>query len=399
VQVFLFDLMPYKVDLDQFRVNGELPRRLGRSYVDPQAAAETYAEHLDAWVEAERVGFDGIAVNEHHGTPYGLMNSPNLLVSAAAQRTSKVKLLTYGNLLPLHDPLRLAEELAMLDCLSNGRLIAGVARGAQREYRALNIPMAESRARFEEGFEIMRRAWTEEVFSFQGQFHSYHDVAIWPRPIQQPHPPVWVPVTGSRETIEWAAANDIGITPGITAAGTAREDTIRLYAQCLAGRGRTMSPDMLNIMVDCYVADTKAQAAAEAGKAMMYFANTLVAYDHPSQDFQKTTGYYGDKAQSHLRSGVKGTLADTSLFHARLTQEQVRAQAEHMAWGPADECVERIIAEADQAGAGTLLLMCNRGGLPHEMFLEQIRRIGAEVLPKLKAHQVTRVPYAEGVGA
>jgi len=182
-----------------------------------------------------------------------------------------------------------------------------------------------------------------------------------------------------------------------SAAGTAREDTIRLYAKGLAGRGKAVTPDMLNIMVDCYVADTKARAAAEAGKAMMYFANTLVAYDHPSQDFQKTTGYYGDKAQSHLRGGVKGTLADTSLFHARLTEEQVRAQAEHMAWGPADECVERIIAEADQAGAGTLLLMCNRGGLPHEMFIEQIRRIGAEVLPRLKAHQVTRVPFAEGV--
>ena len=98
MQVFLFDLMPYKTDLDQFRQDGELPRRFGRSFVDAQAVAETYAEHLDAWEEAEKAGFDGIAVNEHHATPYGLMNSPNLLVAAAAQRTKKVKLLTYGTL-------------------------------------------------------------------------------------------------------------------------------------------------------------------------------------------------------------------------------------------------------------------------------------------------------------
>jgi alkanesulfonate monooxygenase SsuD/methylene tetrahydromethanopterin reductase-like flavin-dependent oxidoreductase (luciferase family) len=400
VQVFLFDLMPYKTDLDQFRRDGEMPRRLGRSFVDPQAVAETYAEHLDAWEEAEKAGFDGIAVNEHHATPYGLMNSPNLLVAAAAQRTRKVKLLTYGNLLPLHDPLRLAEELAMLDCLSNGRLIAGVARGAQREYRAYGIPLSESRARFDECFEIMRRAWTEEVFSFQGQFHSYEDVALWPRPVQQPHPPVWCPVTGSKDSIEWAAANDVGITPGVTAMGSAREDIIRHYAKCLGARGKTVQPGMLNIMVDCYVADTKARALDEIGPRQMYFFNTLMAYDHPSQDFQhQQTGYYSKTAHAHLREGTKGTLADTSMFNRTLSFDDVRAQAEAMPWGPADEVAERIIAEARQAGAGTVLLMCNRGGLPKDQFIDQIRRIGAEVLPKLHAAEITQVPFAEGVGA
>src|ERR1019366_10249188 len=97
---------------------------------------------------------------------------------AAAQRTKRLKLLIYGNLLPLHEPLRLAEELAMLDCLSNGRLISGFARGIPREYQAHNVPLADSRARFEEAFEIVTRAWTEEGFSFQGKFWSYKDVAL-----------------------------------------------------------------------------------------------------------------------------------------------------------------------------------------------------------------------------
>ena len=115
------------------------------------------------------------------------MNSPNLMAASAAQRTKRIKLLIYGNLLPLHEPLRLAEELAMLDCLSNGRLISGFARGIPREYNVYNVKHSESRARFEEAYEIIRRAWTEDVFSYEGKFWSYHDVAIWPRPVQQPH--------------------------------------------------------------------------------------------------------------------------------------------------------------------------------------------------------------------
>ena len=103
----------------------------------------------------------------------------------------------------------------MLDCLSNGRIVSGFARGIPREHNVYNVPLADSRARFEEAWEIIRRAWTEEVFSYEGRFWSYRDVAIWPRPVQQPHPPVWVPVTGSKETIEWAARHNIPITPGL----------------------------------------------------------------------------------------------------------------------------------------------------------------------------------------
>ena len=141
MEVFIFDWLAYGENVDKFKVDGKVPK-LGRSHFNPQAAMDTYSEHLDAWVEAEKLGFDGIALNEHHGTPYGLMNSPNLLAASLAQRTERVKILIYANLLPIHEPLRLAEELAMLDCLSKGRLIAGVGRGAPREYNIFNVPMS-----------------------------------------------------------------------------------------------------------------------------------------------------------------------------------------------------------------------------------------------------------------
>ncbi|HLI22370.1 MAG TPA: LLM class flavin-dependent oxidoreductase [Stellaceae bacterium] len=146
MQVFVFDLLAYGQHLDHLKVDNELPYPLARRHFDAAVAARTYAEHLDTWEEIDRLGYDGIGFNEHHCSPYGLMNSPNLLAASIAQRTKKVKLLIYGNLLPLHEPLRLAEELAMLDCLSHGRLIAGFARGIPREYQVHNVPLADSRA-------------------------------------------------------------------------------------------------------------------------------------------------------------------------------------------------------------------------------------------------------------
>ncbi len=120
----------------------------------------------------------------------------------------------------------------MLDCLTGGRVISGVARGIPRAYTAYNVSLAESRARFEEAWEIIKLAWTEEVFSYQGQFWSYKDVAIWPRPVQQPRPPVWVPVTTSQETMEWAARENAPITPGAVGTLAARQDMVRYYAEC-----------------------------------------------------------------------------------------------------------------------------------------------------------------------
>ena len=151
MKVFVFDLLPYGEHLDHLKAGrASCPSRCPSSHFKPEVAVRTYAEHLDAWEEMDRLGYDGVGFNEHHTSPYGLMNSPNLMAAAAAQRTKRLKLLIYGNLLPLHEPLRLAEELAMLDCLSNGRLISGFARGIPREYQVHNVPLAESRARFEE---------------------------------------------------------------------------------------------------------------------------------------------------------------------------------------------------------------------------------------------------------
>jgi len=395
VRVFIFDLLPYSEHLDHLKPAGEteLPWPLPRRHFKPEVAVRTYAEHLEAWGLMDRLGFDGIGFNEHHTSPYGLMNSPNLLASAVSQRTKQIKILIYGNLTPLHDPLRLAEELAMVDCLSNGRLISGFARGIPREYKVYNVPLTESRARFEEAWEIIRRAWTEEVFDFDGRFWSYRDVAIWPRPVQQPHPPVWVPVSGSKETIEWAARFNIPITPGLGGHPGVREDITRYYGRCLAENGFQLTPDHLVIQHNVYIAESKAQAVRECGPYTLYFNQTLFSHGNfTASRLQKEAGYLTSSSFDYVRpENLEGVAWEREQFRS-MTMEKLERQAETMPWGTAEEVRQRLIADADRAGANTLLLGMNRGAMPHELFMNQIRRFAAEVLAALQAHEVKPRP-------
>jgi len=392
VKVFCFDLLPYGEELDHLKVGKELPWPLEKKHFKPEVAVRTYEEHLQVWEEMDRLGYDGVGFNEHHTSPYGLMNSPNVMAAAASQRTKNLKLLIYGNLLPVHDPLRLAEELAMLDCISNGRIISGFARGIPREHNVYNVPQTESRARFEEAYEIIHRAWTEEVFSFEGRFWKYNDVAIWPRPVQQPHPPVWIPVTSSKETIEWAAARNLPITPGAAHRGL-REDIIRHYARCLTRAGYSITPDHLIIQANVYVADSKEQAVREAGPHTLYFNRTLFSHGNITEaDLQRDTGYLSSSSFDYVRPENLPAVARAREDYRDMTIEQVRRMAENGPWGPPDEVRDRIIEAADHAGASTVLVSLNRGVMPQEMFLHQVRRFAAEVLPALQAHQVREVP-------
>lgn len=389
MKVFVFDLLPYGEHLDHLKYGKELPWPLPRRHFKPEVAVRTYAEHLSAWEAMDRLGYDGVGFNEHHTSPYGLMNSPNLLAAAAAQRTQRLKLLMYGNLLPLHDPLRLAEELAMLDCMSNGRIVSGFARGIPREHNVYGVPLADSRARFEEAWEIIYRAWTEEVFSYEGRFWSYRDVAIWPRPVQQPHPPVWVPVTGSKETIEWAGRHNIPITPGLAPLRGLREDIIDYYARCLGQHGHRLTPDHLIIQASAYVADSKAQAVREAGPYTLYFNRTLFSHGNITEtSLQRDAGYLSSSSFDYLRPENLPAVSGARERYRDMTMADVEREAEHMPWGSADEVIERLISAADHAGAGTVLVNMNRGAMPHEMFMEQVHRFGGKVLPVLQAHTV-----------
>lgn len=399
MKVFVFDLLAYGENLDHIKEGAELPYPLGKNYFKADVAVRTYAEHLAAWEEMDRLGYDGVGFNEHHCSPYGLMNSPNLMASAAAQRTKRLKLLIYGNLLPLHEPLRLAEELAMIDCLSDGRLISGFARGIPREYQVHNVPLSESRARFEEAFDVVRRAWTEDVFSYEGKFWSYKDVALWPRPVQRPHPPIMIPIVGSQESIEFAGRHNVGITPGL-AGGGLRDDIIRHYAKSLKTAGHRITPNHLSLALNAYVADSKARAVKEVAPYHLYFNRTLFSHGSFTETAaQRKAGYVGEHSTDYVRPENRRAAALLREDFRGLTYEAFERQAENMPYGTPQEVTERIIAQAEHAGANMVQIGLNRGAMPHEMFIEQIRRFATEVLPRLQAHEVKRVPAAEELAA
>jgi alkanesulfonate monooxygenase SsuD/methylene tetrahydromethanopterin reductase-like flavin-dependent oxidoreductase (luciferase family) len=237
------------------------------------------------------------------------------------------------------------------------------------------------------------------VFSYKGRFWSYHDVAIWPRPLQKPRPPVWIPITGSRESIEWAGRNNIPITPG-EGAGGMREDIIRLYAKCLAAAGHKITPDHINIGAVAFVADSKAQAIAEYGPHFLYFNRTLFSHGNVTETEKlRPTGYVSDSSRDYVRAENQRQAQRNRGDFRNMTMDEVIKLAETMPWGSPDEVIEKIVAAAEHAGAGTVLLHLNRGGLPHELFIEQIRRFARDVLPALKKHEVKTVKLAEGVTA
>jgi alkanesulfonate monooxygenase SsuD/methylene tetrahydromethanopterin reductase-like flavin-dependent oxidoreductase (luciferase family) len=401
MKVFVFDLLAYDANLDHLKGGEtELPYPLAKRHFDAATAQRTYEEHLDAWEALDRFGYDGVGFNEHHCSPYGLMNSPNLMAASAAQRTKNLKLLIYGNLLPVHQPLRLAEELAMIDCLSKGRLISGFARGIPREYQVHNIPLSESRARFEEAYDIITRAWTEEVFSYEGRFWSYQDVALWPRSVQQPHPPIWIPIVGSKESIEFAARHNIPITPGLGRARGLRDDIIRYYAKCLSAAGHRITPNHLSLGITTYVADSKKEALKEYGPHILYFNRTLFSHGNFTEtERQRQTGYSSEASTDYVRPENLRAAQNLRSEFRSLTMAQLEEQAEHMPLGPADEVADRIIDAAESAGANTVQLAMNRGALPHDLFMAQIERFAREVLPRLQKHEVKRVPAAEEVPA
>jgi alkanesulfonate monooxygenase SsuD/methylene tetrahydromethanopterin reductase-like flavin-dependent oxidoreductase (luciferase family) len=208
VKVFLFHLMPYAhLDMgytEKYRAAWVV---LPNTYFDPKKGHELYNRYLDELELAAELGFDGISVNEHHQNAYGLMPSPVVTAAALSRRVKQARIAILGSAFCLREhPLNIAEEHAMIDCITGGRLISGMVRGIGAEYYSTGNNPAFSHARFQEAHDLVVQAWTKPgPFAFEGKFYHFEYVNMWPRPYQQPHPPIWAPSTGSTETIEWAA--------------------------------------------------------------------------------------------------------------------------------------------------------------------------------------------------
>jgi alkanesulfonate monooxygenase SsuD/methylene tetrahydromethanopterin reductase-like flavin-dependent oxidoreductase (luciferase family) len=367
MKVYAFDLLPWP-HLDEPSYYPD-PNAL----FDPVRAQRVYAEHLDQMALYEEYGFDAIGINEHHAKPYGLMPSPNLVAAALTQRTRRIKIAILGNLPALHaNPLRLAEEIAMLDCMSGGRIISGFVRGVPQEYLALSGSLSDARDRLKEAWDLVVKAWTtHEPFDWRGKYFSYDRVSIWPRPLQQPHPPIVLPAD-SDEGLEIAASRQVP-TGAAYRSLTRVKAIFDRYRTFAARHGWTPTPEHFHLLRHVYVAETNAQARAEAEPHLDYFWRKLLSYHRGSmkllgQDAKPRPAVVQLPEEIHFHE-----------FDFDLTQKHGMTFV-----GDPEYVVHEIRAQMGELGAGVLMGLFQFGSMPDTLARKNIKLFAERVLPQLK---------------
>ncbi len=374
MKIFNFHLMPYRhVDLDAVGRHGTAWVTFSNSHYDPVKGAELYHDYLDQMEMADRLGFDGVCLNEHHQTPYGMMPIPGLLAGALARSIKRAKIAVLGRALPLmNNPLVVAEEYAMLDNLTRGRFIAGFVRGIGAEYHAMGINPAESQERFTEAHDLIIRAWTEPgPFVHSGKYYQFNYVNPWPRPYQTPHPPVWVPSQGSASTIKWAAKNRYTYAQTLSPIAAVAK-FFQMYRDEAEKAGYTASPDQLAWSNSIYVAETDEKAMREAKPHLEALVNRLLFMPI---EMLLPPGYTNFESMERIRS-VKIVGKPQSI------EDLVKAGV--VIIGSPNTVREKLAEYQDLAGFNTSLTKTQFGTMPHDMAKANIEAIAQEILPHFR---------------
>ena len=265
-----FHLMPYPYLPDDFDERFSSPSlTFPNRYFDRKLGHELYQRYMDEFEYADELGFDGIVCNEHHQSAYGIMPSPNVIAAALSRRTSKARIMILGNAIGLRDhPLRVAEEVAMIDHLCGGRLDQGFVRGIGWEYFGHSINPTASRSRFNEAHDLLIKAWTsEEMFEWYGEHYEFRYVNLWPRPLQDPYPPIFIPGMGSTETMKFCAKHRYSFM-SVYAPTQIVKRWFDGYRSAAEEEGYTPDPEKMLLAIPVYVADTDAKAIEEAREPM-----------------------------------------------------------------------------------------------------------------------------------
>jgi alkanesulfonate monooxygenase SsuD/methylene tetrahydromethanopterin reductase-like flavin-dependent oxidoreductase (luciferase family) len=336
-------------------------------------SAEIAARSMDSSLEqfelADQLGFDWVTLAEHHFAPMSLTPNPMVMAGALTQRVKHAKIALLGANIPILNPVRVAEEFAMLDALTGGRVVAGMLRGTSNEYVTYATNPAESRERFEEALELIVKAWTEpQPFGWQGRFYEYRTISIWPRPVQQPHPPIYMSGS-SPESGEFAARHHISLGFAFTTVPLAAK-AAAYYREQAVGCGWEPTPDDVLYRLSVHVADTDQEAiddllAAGAAERRAGFATSNRALD----DTAASLGYYGRDVENQ-----RGRLRPHDL-NERMALGQLLA-------GSPDSVLSQIRALRDEVGCGILDLIFQPVG--HDKTLKAIELFGRKVLPCMR---------------
>jgi alkanesulfonate monooxygenase SsuD/methylene tetrahydromethanopterin reductase-like flavin-dependent oxidoreductase (luciferase family) len=380
VNFFFFHLMPWPYlppPREFLREHEAAWVTLSNAVYDPERGVALYDRYLDELVAAETLGLDGIVVNEHHQNAYGIMPSPNLIAAALSQRTERVRICVLGNALPLwNPPIRVAEEYAMLDALTGGRLIAGLVVGGGPEYYSYNVNPTEARGRFREAVDLVVRAWTEPgPFSFDGDWYHLPYVNPWPRPVQQPHPPVWIPGLGSPGTIDFCAERGFGY---MGVAYYAPPETFgrqaARYWESVERTGRPVEAEKLGWLTTVYVGDTDEEARAEAAPHLAYFAGNLAAGFVGAGKVWMPPGYLEPEALVQFLADLRATADRHRDGRGALFETYPMV-------GSVETVRERLLEFVLRHRVGTVLGLLSFGSLPAGLARRSLERYAQEVVP------------------
>lgn len=378
MEFYFFHLMPYPhMPKDYVETYGTSWATIPNSLYDPEKGHVLYNEYLDVFERADALGFDGICVNEHHQTCYGLMPSPNIMAAALARTTSQAKIAILGNAICLRDhPLRVAEEVAMLDVITQGRIISGFVRGVGDEYTAFSMDPTTSRDRFLEAYELIVRSWTEPgPFAFEGEHYNFRYVNPWPRPYQKPHPPIWMPSQGSQETIEFAAKRRYPYMQ-VFSPFESMKKILNLYKEEASEKfGYEAPPEQLGWAVPIYVAETDEQAWAEAEQHLSFLFNKLLR--RPASQWLPP-GYLTEKSMARILAAKADKMAGDR-NPRELDEKGV------IIVGSVDTVRERLAKYHKEAGFGLLVTLLHFGTLPHELTMKNLEIFAAEIMPHFQA--------------
>jgi alkanesulfonate monooxygenase SsuD/methylene tetrahydromethanopterin reductase-like flavin-dependent oxidoreductase (luciferase family) len=343
-------------------------------FYDPERGHELYRRYLQELVLADRLGYDAIVVNEHHNTAYSMMATPNLIAAALVPQTTNVKICVWGTPPNLMLPNRLAEEYAILDVMSKGRLEVAFPLGTGMEYWANPVNPATARDRFRESLKVILQAWTEDgPTTHYGQFYTYRFLNPWPRPFQRPHPPCYIVGTGSPETIEIAAEHGFGYASVFVTQQRAFELNENLRSRA-AQYGHTIRPDQLPLLTFIYVAETQEQAEREyVGHLEHFFSDYLRTIPHYlappgylSVDQLKTRAAMADK----LHVGFDFNAISGSFFVAVGTPEKVANQIGDWTVWMKTSHINGVMHIAD---------------MPHWKTVKNLTLFAEEVIPRLRS--------------
>lgn len=356
----------------------EIPFPFPGAKFDRELGPEVYGGYVALYRQADELGFDGLCFTEHHYTKIGCVPSPNLMAAAVASQTSNARIVIIGNCLPMHGhPIRVAEELALVDALSNGRLVSGFIRGGAREYYAYGVDIHEGREMFEEAWDLIVRAWTDdEPFSWHGKHYHYDVVSIVPRPVQRPHPPI-VLAGNTAESIEWVARHHVPLILG-NLAGPFMVDAFNYFQKYAEDEcGWSPGPQDRIATMSVYVGetDTKARDQAE-GWVWDQYHELANLYATPNlramNDARRTDRSYA------YQPAIAAPRAD----EGEVTYDQLLRQ--RYCVGSPDTVTRRILEMKERLGIGTLMPGMLFGGMRPADTATSMELFAKEVLPAIR---------------